>query len=114
MKDANKMTPTELKELAREKEQKTVVNMEGTLKHNIYSILDPEVTDDQYFWLSQKEIDELVKKIRATKKIILPKGLKFYRLVKFKYWYDSISGDYEFDDDWAQKHLIKIKTIINN
>jgi len=116
MKDANFMTPDELRALADEKEAESVIAKTGELKHDLYcfDIRDGinRLLRDADWLITESEKNNFVDKISELIKIELPKGTPFVCFMENgeESWYDDINYGVEgVGSDWAKEHLTNIK-----
>jgi hypothetical protein len=114
--DASTMTPQQLRELAKKKEQeeldKTV--KKGYLKEDLYTLNNGEsiyelTTDDFYYGETQ-----MIKEVKAFKdsfELVLEKGTEFdcYLYNGYETWSDNANyGVEDMDSEWAKRWLENI------
>lgn len=112
MKNADEMTPKELRDLAREKEKLAAKPFqEGYLKHDLY---ESDIYPDEDGLYTKDDIQEYFDSFE----IVLPKGTRFVcRMVTdnsiedVEVWYDADEKKYEFVGDWPLYHLENIKDL---
>lgn len=116
MKDADLMTPKELRVLAEQKEdeEKYKVVKTGELKHDLYEVDRDKIKyelDKLDFWITKDTVDKFVDNI--FKEPILTKGAIFEAMYDGKcLWFDTDGGWIaEVGDDWANEHLTNIKEV---
>ena len=119
MKNADIMTPDELRSLAKQKEEEEEFKAiaTATLKHDLYYLDRDKIksTLSEFSWhLTKNEYDSFINKIFEGP--ILLKGAIFEAIYdkdndNNKYiWFDTDSGWIaEVGDDWAEEHLEDIK-----
>lgn len=115
MKDADQMTPEELRELADEKENDGKVVKTGMLKHDLYEgFYDRnryEHIDFGHWLITKDQRDRLIEDFKRELCLVLPKGTKFVAL-KFGNeisWFDDINyGCENQSEEWANENLENI------
>ncbi len=120
MKDANQMTPEELRALADQREFDIVdkVIKTGELKHDLYYFDFKDVSSlaqDMEFWATKEELDIFIKDVMSlAPSLNLKKGDSFscYHYSYEDMWFDDDGvGMEEMPNEWAEKHLINIKDV---
>ena len=119
MRDAETMTPQELRALAEMKEQEDRVVRRGELKHDLYSFNDGSTKFDYMnhgfndFYFSEETKGMVIDKFISLFEPVLKKGTPFVayydKMSDCCNWYDDVGyGIEDKDDDWAKEHLTNI------
>jgi len=114
MKDADQMTPEELRELADQKEAEGKIVKKGVLKHDLYE----SFVGKQYYpidfghWLiTEEQRNETIEDFKKELPLVLKKGTPFVGL-NFENgisWFDDINyGCEDQSEEWANKNLENI------
>lgn len=126
MKDAESMTPDELRVRADElralaDEKEDIPVKRGILKHDLYKPLFDGIDikkETDYTLLTEHQRDVLIEKFSKGFEKALPKGTTF---IAYRYdggeivWYDYVldTYGYEYDEEWAEQNLENITDVVN-
>lgn len=120
MKDANLMTPEQLRKLADEKEASNKPCKMGFLKHDMYEFYDEKYPRPKYMKCTKENKDKIIQEFSEKFEKIAEKGAKFVcykdeeraRIAGTEYlWYDENGFFEEMDDEWAKENLDNIVDI---
>ena len=120
MKDANFMTPDELRALADKKEAEDVIAKTGELKHDLYCFDEHDITfklHEMDWMITKEEFDSFLDYVSKSTPMELKKGTPFVCFMEDgeESWYDDVNYGIEgVGSDWAEKHLINIKPSSSN
>jgi len=108
MKNADLMTPEELRALATEKEKNEVPVKTGTLKHDLYQLEHPYT--DEFSLNTLSRIRNIKKKMF---RLVLEKGTEFicYMFEGEELWFEFNGTVEEATAEWAHQHLENITTV---
>lgn len=115
MRDANLMTPAELRKLAEEKEASDKPCKMGFLKHDMYGCVKG-FNLNQYAQKihTTEELNVIIEEFKQSFEKVGEKGLKFvcYNYDDEYLWYDEGDGWFaDLDDEWAKENLENIVDI---
>ena len=109
MKNADAMTPAELRALAEEKENESRVVKTAVLKHDLYYVGEYEVRFDiPDCFLTDEGIENIKNQVEQLKQSpIIPKGTVFSCYLSYgqESWCDALGEVEGKDEYWAAKHL---------
>jgi hypothetical protein len=119
MKDANQMTPEELRALADQKEEGEKPIKTGELKHDLYcfdsNAVKYHMNNMEYWMVTKEEVDLFIATVeKLCCSLDLKKGAKFICFLEDggESWYDDVNYGVEgVGADWAEKHLTNIKKV---